>query len=189
MGMGLRTNGRVEKLLTADVERELNELDLDVLGKERGTQAPQIKVLRERHHTAARMLAAGSKPGEVAAACRISLNRISILQSDPAFSELVQHYTTIVNVEFVDFQKKLAELGVDAAHVLQERLEDDDKVEAMSDAFLLKLVEVSADRTGHGPSTKTEVNLKVGIADKLMAARQRAGAVMKDVTPKEIDNG
>lgn len=182
MGLGLRTTGRAKTALSAEIERELEESDIASLLTERGVKAPQIVQLRERHHALARLIAEGHKPKEAAIMCRYTQSRLSILQGDPAFQELIAHYRTVVNEQFVDFQQKLADLAIDAAGVLQERLED--APEKVSDAMLLQIVTVGADRTGHGPSQKTEVNVKIGMAERLASANRRLNA-MRDVTPKE----
>lgn len=184
MGLGLRTTGRATKALSAEVERELDECDIASLLEERGTKPPQVHTLRERHHALARLIADGKSPSDAAILCRYTQARVSVLMSDPAFQELIAHYRDIVAEEFVDFQKKLADLAIDAASILQERMED--KPDDLSDALLLQVVTVGADRTGHGPSQKSEVNIKVGLAGRLAAATQRIEA-MKDVTPKEAD--
>ena len=108
---------------------------------------------------------------------------MSVLLADPSFRELVAHYQSIVNEEFVDFQAKLSELALDAASILQSRMED--KPEDMSDALVLQIVQVGADRTGHGPSQKTEVNVKIGLAERLAEATRRINATIIDVTPVE----
>ncbi len=179
--LGLRTSGRAKADLFAEIEDAISDADVASLQEERGVTAPQIVKLRERHHALARLIAEGKKPGEAALIARYSQSRVSILMNDPAFLELITHYKEVVNREFVDFQRKLAELGVDAATVLQERLED--APDNMSDALLLRLVEVSADRTGHGPSAKTEVNVRIGLAERLQQARARSEAAMRDITP------
>lgn len=179
--LGLRTSGRAKADLFAEIEDVISDADVASLQEERGVTAPQIVKLRERHHALARLIAEGKKPGEAALIARYSQSRVSILMNDPAFLELITHYKEVVNREFVDFQRKLAELGVDAATVLQERLED--APDDMSDALLLRLVEVSADRTGHGPSSKTEVNVRIGLAERLQQARARSEAAMRDITP------
>lgn len=184
MGLGLRTTGRATKALSAEVERELDECDIASLLEERGTKPPQVHTLRERHHALARLIADGKSPSDAAILCRYTQARVSVLMGDPAFQELIAHYRDIVAEEFVDFQKKLADLAIDAASILQERMED--KPDDLSDALLLQVVTVGADRTGHGPSQKSEVNIKVGLAGRLAAATQRIEA-MKDVTPKEVD--
>lgn len=159
-------------------------MDLASLLEERGSKPPQIIALRERHHALARLIAEGRTPSEAAILCRYTQARVSVLLSDPAFIELVAHYRGVVNTEFVDFQKKLADLAIDAAGVLQERLED--APEKITDAMLLQIVTVGADRTGHGPSQKSEVNVKIGLAARLQSASQRI-AEARDITPKEIE--
>ena len=183
MGLGLRTTGRAAKVLSAEVERDLDNLDVASLLEERGTKAPQVITLRERHHALARLIAEGKSASDAAILCRYTQSRVSILQDDPAFQELIAHYRDIVNHEFVDFQQKLAGLAIDAASILQERLED--KPEDISDAMLLQVITVGADRTGHGPSQKSEVNIKVGLAGRLAAATQRIA--MKDITPEDSE--
>ena len=182
MSLGLRTTGRPAAPLTVEVEAEIGDDDLLMLAEARGTTAPKIMKLRERHHALARHIAEGKKPGEAALLCRYSQSRVSILLDDPAFQDLVSHYRDEVNREFVDFQRKLAELGVDAAHELQDRLEE--APEDLADSLLLRLVEVSADRTGHGPSAKQDVNIRIGLADRLRDARERSEAAMRDITPE-----
>jgi hypothetical protein len=136
--------------------------------------------LRERHHALARDIAAGKRPGQAALMHRYTRERVTQLMQDPAFLELIEHYRGLVNEEFVDFQKKLAELALDAAHIMQSRMED--KPDELSDALVLQIIQVGADRTGHGPSQKSEVNIKVGMADRLMSAQQRA-SLARDITP------
>lgn len=184
MGLGLRTTGRAAKAVSAELERPLDMEDVASLLEEKGVQAPQIKEFRERHHALARLIAEGRRPGEAALMCRYSQSRMSVLLADPAFQELVAHYREIVNEKFVDFQEKLAELALDGALILQSRMED--KPDDMSDALLLQIVQVGADRTGHGPSQKIEHNHKIGLADRLNAAQSRIAAV-RDITPKEAD--
>lgn len=182
MTLGLRTTGRAAKAISAEVERELDMDDVASLLGERGVQAPQIKEFRERHHALARLIAEGKRPGEAALICRYSQSRMSVLLADPAFKELVAHYQELVNEEFVDFQAKLAELALDAASILQSRMED--RPDDLSDALVLQIVQVGADRTGHGPSQKVEHNHKIGLADRLMSANARI-ANAKNITPKE----
>lgn len=180
MTLGLRTSGRATKTLSAEFERELGLDDVALLLDERGVQSIPIAQLRERHHALARLIAEGRKPGEAALLCRYSQSRMSVLLADPAFRELVIHYTTIVNEQFVDFQAKLAELAVDAAFIMQSRMEE--TPDELSDATVLSILTIGADRTGHGPSQKSEVNIKVGLADRISAARVRSETA-RDVTP------
>lgn len=182
MSLGLQTVGRSKKAVFAIFDHELTPEEIQGGLCERGTKPPEIKQLRERHHFLARLIAEGKRPGEAAVLARFDNARVSVLLSDPAFKDLVAHYQAMVNEEFVDFQRKLAELSVDAAHILQERLED--TPEEITTGQLMNLITIGADRTGHGPSQKTELNVKIGLADRLAQARERI-AVAKDITPPE----
>lgn len=179
--MDLRLRGRAKKAITAFVDGEVTEEDLASLQVERGVQAPAVKKLRDRHHALARMLAEGVEEGACAIALRYDISRISILKSDPAFRELVAHYRRLVDAEFIGMQQKLASLGMDAADILQERMEENP--DEISTPQLMQLMSIAADRTGHGPTSKTEVNVKVGIAGRLAKARERS-ALARDITPK-----
>lgn len=183
-GLALRTTGRATKPLEAELVGVLGPEDLESLGGERGTKPPVIKEMRERHHHLARLIAEGRKPGEAAAIARYTSSRVSILMSDPAFKDLIEHYRGMVEDQYIGFNAQLAALGVDAACIISERLEDNPEEVTMG--ALLQLVTISADRTGHGPSQKTEVNVKIGLADRLMKARERSQAV-RDITPPEFD--
>lgn len=186
--LGLRTTGRAKAPLSFEIDRFLTDSDLEDLQHERGTKPPQITHLRERHHALAKLIAEGKPIGEAATITRYSISRASILLGDPAFQELVEHYKGLVNDQFVDFNKKLADLAIDAATLIQERMEDEEQAAQISTGQLLSILTVGADRTGHGPSSKTEVNVKVGLADRLAQARQRR-AVMTDITPKDTIDG
>lgn len=186
MALGLRTTGRASKPFSAELERELDLDDMATLLEEKGVAAPAIAQLRERHHALARLIAEGRRPGEAAILCRYSQSRMSILLADPAFRELIAHYQTLVNEEFVDFQAKLAELALDAAGIMQSRMEE--TPDELSDATVLAILTIGADRTGHGPSQKTEVNIKVGLADRLAAATLRS-VNARNITPKEQLDG
>lgn len=183
--LGLRITGRAKAPLTFDISRELDEGDLQRLEEPRGATPTPIKKLRERHHALARLLAGGTPPGEAAIICGYSASRVSILMSDPAFSELVAHYRETTAERYYDAHAAMAALHVDAVEVLRERLEE--APEEFTIGQLIEAGKFSADRTGFGPSTKSEVNVKVGLADRLNQARERVSR-MRDVTPKEIDD-
>lgn len=127
--------------------RDLGESDLDcILNPAQGASStPAVKRLRASHHALARMLAEGHKPQMCAAVTGYSPSRISILQNDPAFAELIVYYSGQVAETFIDAQKRLAELGIDAIEELQERL--DETPEEFSKKDLMALVELTMDRS------------------------------------------
>lgn len=185
-GLGLRTTGRATTLTYA-VGAALQASDLELLKTEKGSKAPAVKKLRERHHALARGLAEGMSPSECSAVFGYSASRISILQSDTAFQELIVFYSEAVRERYLDGHTAMKELHLDAAEEIRERLEDDP--EGFSVGQLVDLMKVTADRTGFGPSTHSTVEVKHGLADRLDKARARLDAKRNiiDVTPDEVD--
>lgn len=173
----LKVHGRVEADLDPEFVRELDAADIEKLSIERGVQKPKqlssLSRLSERHRTLARLLAVGKSATEVAAITGYTESRIAILKSDPAMQNLIRHYSEEVDIVFTQTNEKLAQVASTALDVLQDRLEDDAQVAEMSVAQLLEVVKTAADRSGNGPSTTQQVNVTVGIADRLEAARKR----------------
>jgi hypothetical protein len=100
-----------------------------------------------------------------------------MLQSDPAFQDLLEVYRGEVTEIFLDFQVKLKAMAHDAADILHERMLDDP--DKMKDGTLLSILQTGADRTGHGPSSKSvNVNLNADLSLRLERARKRAGLVI-----------
>lgn len=180
-GLGLRITGRPSAPLVFNEVRQLEESDLQLLSEPRGSEAPPVKKLRERHHALARVLASGVPPSEASLICNYSVSRISILLADPSFQELMVLYREGAKERYFDGHSAMAELHLDSIEELRERLED--QPETFSHGQLMELAKMTADRTGLGPSTKTEVDVKVGLADKLAAGRKRVAA-MRDITPE-----
>lgn len=167
-----RTRGRAARPVTAVVVRPLDRNDLTFLAEEKGSAAPAIKRLSERHHALARNLASGMKPGEAALICGYVSSRVSILQADPAFKELVEFYRRDVTAQYRDLHQRLGGLAMDAAEELAERLEE--TPEDLSIGQLMEITKMGADRTGYGPqSSTTNLNINIGAADRLKAARER----------------
>lgn len=170
-----RTLGRAARRITFAEVRELAPEDLSLLGTEKGSAAPALKRLGDRHHALARCLASGMSEGDAAIACGYVVSRVSILKADPAFKELLEFYREDTNRAYRDMHARLAGLSMDAADELQTRLEadmeSDDK--NISIGQLLEITKLGADRTGHGPQSSQNVNVNVGIAAKLEQARRR----------------
>lgn len=147
------------------VPRVAGPLELELLGRANPSelleetalstqQAPTIKRLKQIHHELARLLASGLSPAEVAASTGYSASRISILQRDPSFKGLMDHYKTQRDEVFVDVHKRMATLGIDAADELQERLETNP--ESFSVGQLTELMKATLDRGGFSPVQKTQ---------------------------------
>ncbi len=171
----VRTNGRAEAPLTHSLLREMTAADVELSHLELGVKAPNlVKRLTDRHHALARNLAAGMKVGEAAAICGYDISRVSILQGDPTFQELLVFYRENVDAKYAQLHETLAGLSVDAAIELRERLEN--APEDLTPGQLIEITKMAADRTGHGPSTTANVNINVGIAKRMEEARRRVAA-------------
>jgi hypothetical protein len=167
-----RILGRAAAPPLAELVRELTPADLALLETERSTKAPALKQLRDSHHSLARCLASGMKPAEASLVTGYSLSRISILQADDSFQELLTFYRSTKDEIFADLHARMATLSLEAEAELRERLHE--SPESFSPGMLLEIVKTLADRTGHGPSSKSTVlNLNVDLAGRLERARAR----------------
>lgn len=183
----LRTTGRANKPLSFVEVRELDEVDLVLLGEEKGSVATPLKRLSDRHHALARCLASGMAEGDAAISCGYVSSRVSILKADPAFQELLHFYRQDVTTKYLDMHSVLAGLSLDAAMELRERLEDDISAEEkkISVGQLVELTKLGADRTGYGPQS-SQVNVNIDLADRLKAARERVA--QRQLSPPEEGN-
>lgn len=179
----IRTIGRAQRPLVAVEQREITAEDLALLSSERGIEPQPLKRLGERHHALARLLAQGTPPGEASIVTGLTLSRVSILRSDPAFSELVSFYKEKVDLAYSDMHSTLAGLSLDAATTLRDRLEE--SPEDITIGQLLEITKLGADRTGFGPKSTQDVNVNVGLAQRMQEARERAEQRRRtiDITP------
>jgi hypothetical protein len=165
-----RTRGRAAKPVEAAIVRELDSADMVLLSTERGVKPSAVKRLTDRHHNLARNLASGMPAGEAAVLCGYTASRVSILQNDPAFKELLEFYREDANRPYRDLHVRLSGLALDAAEELSNRLEEEP--EKISIGQLTELTKLGADRTGHGPQSST-LNVNVDLAGRMEAARKR----------------
>lgn len=175
LGFDIHLGGRAAKALSAEAVRPLTEADLALLATERGIKATHVQRISARHHALARCLASGMSVNDACAVTSYTPSRVSILKSDPAFEELIAFYTRAKGEPVLDLQDRFTALAIDATTELQERLEL--TPETVSTDQLMDVVKLTADRTGHGPQSKTtNVNVNVNLGDRLAASRQRAAA-------------
>lgn len=164
------------------VGRKLVAADMALLDSARGTTAPPLKALRESHHQLARLLAQGLKQVEVAAITGFSQSRISILKADPAFKELLAHYSAERDSAFADIHGQLAALSVDVLGELRDRLLDEP--ESFKNTELLAFMTTTLDRVGFGAKTKVEhTNIHLSASDlaemKRMVSEAQNGSITR----------
>jgi len=168
--------GRASKKLVYAVGRELTSEDINKLNVERGVQKPlpSIKRLSDRHKNLARLLAAGKSDWDAALICGYAATYVSILKTDPAFIELMKIYGEERDIQFKTATEMLAGMSVDALHIIQEHMENDELMEKASLGQKLELAKFVTDRSGNGPQTSnTNINLNVDVGNRLEAARKR----------------
>lgn len=169
--------GKITIAQTPEVSdiREVTRADLAHLTVKR--EPTQIQTLRDNHHRIARAVASGLGNADVAAACGISVNRVSTLKSDPAFADLVAHYRAMVATEWAQEDTVIAMLRTNAAKaqaMLSDKLDEAaEKGEYLPTRDLLGIAELGLDRSGYGKVNKN-VNVNVDFAANLEAARKRS---------------
>lgn len=141
-------------MIIAEVVRELSEEDIEALADGVNSTVPTLQALKDSHHEVARLLASGERPLDVALITGYHPSRISILQRDPAFAELLAFYRerTVAEYDFRVGRMKL--INEDALAEIQRRL--DIEAERLKTSDVLKIATAMADRTGLGPTQKIE---------------------------------
>jgi len=127
MGFGSARGGRkVAKPLMIEVVRSLTQEDVPALLEPSpvGSQTPTIVRLRHQHHILAQTLAAGHSNEAASLITGYSISRISILNGDPTFRQLLAHYQGNKEIAFVDLIDRMKALGLSTLEELQSRLDD-----------------------------------------------------------------
>lgn len=180
----VRLRGRAAVPLEATLGRALTEADLVLTQLDYSDGPRRIEKLRSKHHALARAIASGMTQGDAAIVAGYSQCRVSILMGDPTFQELVAFYRRDIDGAYRDMHHMLSALGQDAVEELHERLEE--APDDFSNSMLLEIATKMADRTGYGPSSQTtNVNLNVGVADRMEAARLRRKRVLAQIEDAE----
>lgn len=169
----VRTLGRAGKKLP--VPFNVRPLDADEVRahgeRESGIKATPLKRVSSRHRQLAKAIASGMPPGQAARMYDLSPSRVSILQMDPTFQDLVAVCRAEGAQHFAAFNERLAGLGEDAIEELRERLETEPAQFAADE--LIRISAMTADRTGFGPKKVEEKNINLNFGDQLSAARKR----------------
>jgi hypothetical protein len=181
----IRTLGRPAKPPDVEIIGPIEAEDLQLLqdeGRPSGQPSPGVKI-KDRHHSVARLLAAGHKPWEVCAITGYSASHLSILQDNPAFEELLAFYRNHEDAAGADIPGRVRDAAATAVSKLTDRIEND---ESLDFGDLSKATRDLLDRAGFSPKTTKEVNITVGLAERVEQARQRAIAA-RQATVKEIE--
>jgi hypothetical protein len=150
---------------TATVVRELTNEDIQKLWTLKSGDLKKdlkpITRLKHAHHMLARLIATGV-PGEE---CHLQTGYTTVhqrrLQKDPAFQELVSYYKTQSDAKYALMNERLGALSMDVVTEIQERLEENPA--NFTNNELNSLLELSLDRTGHGPTSNVKHTALVGL--------------------------
>lgn len=155
--------------------RELSRADLAHLTTKR--EPNSIAKIRDNHHRIARAIASGMTNYAIAETCGISIGRISVLRADPSMIDLISHYRSMIDAEWVgqdavvEYMKSNA---LKAQAMISDKLDDAaEKNEFLPTRDLLGIAELGLDRTGYGKVNKN-LNINVDFAAKLEEARNRS---------------
>lgn len=172
--------------LEVGMPEDLTPTDLEAFANALKPAQRPLQKITERHHMAARLLALGTQRSAVSVITGYHKQTLALLLDDPAFQELMAFYSADIDDSYRAMRAQLLGMGDDALQEIRKRIEEDPDKVSFKD--LLSAVQLVADRTGNGPSsTSVNVDVKVGIADKMRLARERADAASsaKDITPSE----
>lgn len=164
--------GRPAQPLSLDIVRELCAEDLTRCADGPITSAPPLQKIRAAHHRPAKLIAEGYTLIEVAAVCGTTPQRLSQLQNDPAFANLVAYYHDQSMTALIDDQARLKSQRVDIAGMANEeiisRLSNEDKVKSIPLGELRKLSELDPLTPQHpaitGGAPPANITLNFGTA-------------------------
>lgn len=185
--------GRKAAVFEHSYSRDIDEGDILLLSTAPplGSETPSIKKIRNTHHKLAQLLAQGTPAVEVSAIMGYSQSRISILQKDPAFKNLLSYYGDMGTIHHVDVVDRLKNLAIDVIEEMQERLEDQDN--PLSNNELHKFGEFAADRAGFGAKQTLTINHGIDqvALEQLKSSieNSRGGNVIEATENLRLDNG
>lgn len=186
----------VPKIITATIEGVLEESDLRELlvgqgveeqaaeGKAPKAPAPEflpveeptdLKRLRERHHSVARLVAKGMQQSLVANITGYTQSYLSVLLNAPAMRELVEMYRIQNGAAAEVIGERLKTVGLKAIDKIEDKLEAED-LNAFELATIAKL---GLDRSGHGPSSTQHTIQETHLVDHAELARLNKEALQR----------
>ncbi len=125
-----------------------------------------VKRLRDSHHALARAIASGMPLQAASAATGYSPSRISILQADPTFRELLDHYRRTKAEAIIDVEARFLYAGLDSLQSYMEQLEDDP--ESIPVALRVEAAKVFSAIAGYAAVSRSiNKNFNYGIGDDM----------------------
>lgn len=148
-------------LVTCTIEGILEESDLRELALSGLTEnslveeddPADLKRIKEKHHSVARMIAGGLQQKMVSQLCGYSETYLSVLLNNPAMRELVELYRIQNGAGANLITEKLRTVGLKALEKLDQAIEEN----KLNKQELLSAAKLGLDRAGHGPQSKQHV--------------------------------
>ncbi len=174
--------------LTVDIIRPLTTDDLPAIANPPAVAArgTSLQTIRHSHHQIAQLLVEGKPLAEINLVTGYSISRISDMQNDPAFAELVAYYSHQREAIFASAQERLRNLGLDATEKLHEHLHDPTKVWSHRELMEVIKLALPAETSIKQPASNT-VNVSAegggALEIKFVGARPAESGPMIDVTP------
>jgi hypothetical protein len=170
-------------LVTCVIEGHLDEGDLRELALSAPVDEPlpeddpsDLKKVREKHHSVARMIAGGLNQRMVSQLCGFTESYLSVLLNNPAMQELVQLYRIQQGAAVTVVTEKLRTVGLQAIEKLEEKLE----AGTLNNQELLALSKLGLDRGGHGPQTKSHVVNETHLFDHAQLEERNRSALSRN---------
>lgn len=113
-----------------------------------------LKKVKEKHHSVARMVASGLSQRMVANICGYTESYLSILLNAPAMQELIAFYRIQAGNAAQVISERLRTVGLKAVEKLDEKIDAGE----LNNQELLGTAKLGLDRGGHGP-TSTQHNI------------------------------
>lgn len=162
--------------LNLDLTTGARELTPEELADRPPATVPQLKRLRDSHHTLARLIAAGLTTEQASLQTGYSYNRIALLRNDPSFANLVAFYRASRDEARLDLEARYLLIANDYAQHIHEQVLDAPEEVPLAQA--LEVFKAMADRGGMSPTAKSiSKNINLNIGDRLDAARRRTTIV------------
>lgn len=114
-----------------------------------------LKKLKEKHHSVARLIAGGMTQRMVAAIAGYSESYVSILLDNPSMQELVGFYRTGYQSANEAITERLRRAAGTAVELLEAQMQVEGT--ATDPNILLGVAKLGYDRSGHGPSSQQHV--------------------------------
>lgn len=114
-----------------------------------------LKRLREKHHSVARLVASGLTQRLVAQMAGYTESYVSVLLNNPAMQELVDLYRVQYGSSALIIGEKLRSVGMKALEAIDEKFSSTQGITDVHE--LTAIAKLGLDRSGHGPTSSHHV--------------------------------